>query len=199
MPKRKIGLALSSGAARGLAHIGVLEVLEKEGIPIDMIAGTSAGALIGAIYAHTQDIGQTKSWATGLASSKLSFLAHLTPTRTGLIKGKKIEKRLKSIFGDIEFKDLKIPFACVATDIGTGEEVIIKEGQVIEGIRASFSLPGMFAVVKLRDRYLIDGGLVNPVPVSVLREMGADFIFACNVIPDMKDRVYRANKEHATP
>jgi len=195
MAKKKVGLALSSGAARGLAHIGVLEVLEREGIPIDMIAGASAGALVGGIYAHTKDITLTKAWASTLASSKFAFLRHLTPTRTGLIGGKKIENQLRAIMGDARFSDLKIPFTCVAADISTGEEVVIKEGPVVEALRASFSIPGLFAVAKYGDRYLVDGGLVNPVPVSVLKEMEAEFIIACNVIPDMKDRFCRRDPE----
>ena len=192
--KKKIGLALSSGSARGLAHIGVLEVLENEGIPIDMIAGTSIGALIGALYANSKNMSQIKHWAANLGSTRFVFLAHLMPTRTGLIQGKKIENQLKSIIGDRKFRDLMIPFACVATDINTGEEIVIKEGSVVEGIRASFSLPGVFSAVKREGRYLVDGGLMNPVPVSVLKEMGADFIIASNVVPDMKDRVYQSSK-----
>lgn len=195
MPRKKIGLALSSGAARGLAHIGVLEVLEREGIPIDMIAGASAGVLVGAVYAYTKDITVIKAWASTLASSKFSLLTHLTPTRTGLIGGKKIENRLRAVIGDTKFSDLKIPFACIATDICSGEEVVIKEGPIVEALRASVSIPGLFAVAKYGDRYLVDGGLVNPVPVSVLKEMGADFVIACNVIPDMKDRVCGRDSE----
>ena len=199
MPKKKVvGLALSSGAARGLAHIGVLEVLEKEGIPIDMLAGASAGALIGALYARRKDASQTKSQTIDLLSKRLTFLADLAIPKTGLIQGKRLKKRLRSIIGDIEFKDLSIPFACVATDIGTGEAVVIKQGSVVEGVRASISLPAIFTVVKWEGRYLVDGGLVNPVPVSVLKEMGADFVIAVNVVPDMRDRINsKGNEEPA--
>jgi len=195
MARKKIGLALSSGAARGLAHIGVLEVLEREGIPIDMIAGASAGALVGGMYAYTKDIALLRKWASTLASSKLSFLTQLTPTRTGLIGGKRVENRLRAAMGETKFSDLKIPFACVATDICNGEEVVIKEGPIVEAIRASISIPGLFAVAKYGDKYLVDGGTVDPVPVSVLKEMGADFVIACNVVPDLKDRVCGRNSE----
>ena len=182
--KKKIGLALGSGAARGLAHIGVLKVLEKEGIPIDMIAGTSMGALIGAVYAQGRDITQMKNLAIEWGAKRLSLLADPALPKTGLIRGRRIEDMLKSIIGDIKFRDLRLPFACVATDIITGEEVVIKRGLVREGVRASISIPVLFTVAKWEDRYLVDGALVNPVPVNVLKSMGADFIIAVNAMPD---------------
>ena len=128
MQKRKVGLALSSGAARGLAHIGVLEVLEKEGIPINMIAGASMGALVGAVYAQGRDITQMKNLAIDWGAKRFSLLTDPALPKTGLIRGRRIEGMLKSIIGDIEFEDLRMPFACVATDISTGEEVVIKHG-----------------------------------------------------------------------
>ena len=196
MQKRKIGLALGSGAARGLAHIGVLAVLEKEGIPVDMIAGTSTGAAIGALYAQGKDAGQIKELALDLSWKKLAPLVDPSLPKTGFIKGKKI-KDLLALFigGDTKFSDLKIPLACVATDIVTGEEVIIDQGLVLEAIRASISVPAIFTVVKWGGRYLVDGGLVNPVPVSVVKRMGADFVIAVNVMPDVTDRAHRADKE----
>jgi len=192
--KRKVGLALGTGAARGLAHIGVLEVLEKEGIPIDMIAGTSTGAAIGALYAQGKDASMIKDLALDLNWKRLAFLVDLALPRTGFIGGRKIKDLLRSIIGDIEFGDLRIPFACVAADIMTGEEVVISHGSVLDGIRASISIPVIFTVVKWKGRYLVDGGLVNPVPVSVLRQMGADFIIAVNVIPAVRDRAQRVEK-----
>jgi NTE family protein len=188
---RKIGLALGGGAARGLAHIGVLEVLEKEGIAVDMIAGTSAGAAIGALYAQGKPASQIKEVALNAGWRQLVSLVDLALPRSGFIKGTRIKNLLKSIIGDIEFSDLKIPMACVATDIGSGEEVVINNGSVLEGVRASISVPVIFTAVKWQDRYLVDGGLVNPVPVSTVREMGADFIIAVNVIPDIGDRTQR--------
>lgn len=190
--KRKVGLALGGGAARGLAHIGVLEVLEKEGIPIDMIAGTSAGAAIGAFYAKGKDAGQIKSVALDMGWKRLAPLVDLALPQTGFIAGRKVKEQLKLIIGDIEFGDLKIPLACVATDIMTGEEVVIDQGSVLEGVRASISIPVIFTLAKWKDRYLVDGGLVNPVPVSVLRRMGADVIIAVNVTPDPAVRVQTA-------
>ena len=195
MQKRKVGLALGSGAARGLAHIGVLEVLEKEGISIDMIAGTSVGAAIGVLYAQGKDASTIKSLILHLSWKRLTSLVDLALPKTGFIKGKKIQGLLEVIIGgDIGFSDLKIPFACVAADITTGEEVVINQGSVVEGIRASISIPVIFTVVKWKGRYLVDGGLVNPVPVSVLRQMGADFIIAVNVIPAVRDRAQQVEK-----
>jgi NTE family protein len=181
MRKRKVGLALGGGAARGLAHIGVLEVLEKEGIPVDMIAGTSAGAAIGALYAQGKPASQIKELALKIGWMQFLSLVDLALPRSGFVEGTKIKNLLKSIIGDISFSDLSIPLACIATDIGSGQEVVINDGSVLEGVRASISIPVIFAAVKWQDRYLVDGGLVNPVPVRTVREMGADFIIAVNV------------------
>jgi NTE family protein len=196
MNKKKIGLALSGGAARGLAHIGVLEVLQREGIPIDMIAGTSAGAVAGAVYAWNQDITRMKKEVLAVNWMKIAPLLDLSLFKSGLIRGKKIESLLTSyIGGNIKFSDLKIPFACVASDIETGEEVVINSGSVPEALRASISVPGIFTVVKHEGRYLVDGGLTTPVPVEVVKKMGADFIIAVNVTPNVSDRVQKMRKE----
>ena len=196
LPKRKIGLALGSGAARGLAHIGVLSVLEKEGIPIDMIAGTSIGALIGALYAQGKNADQIKDLVIEVGSKRFSLLADPALPKTGLIKGRKVKNVLKSVIGNIDFKDLKLPFACVATDINSGEEVVIRQGLVWEGVMASGSIPVILPVFKWQGRYLVDGSSVTPVPVSLLKRMGADFIIAVNVIPDVYSRVELANEGH---
>ena len=186
---RKVGLALSSGAARGLAHIGVLEILEKEGILINMIAGTSMGAIIGAMYAQGKNAAEMKEVALDLGWMELAKMFALTSPKTGLLSGRKIKTRLKEIIGEVDFADLRIPFACVATDIITGEEVVIKHGPVLEAVIASMSLPVIFRAARWHGKYLVDGGVVNPVPVSVLKDMGADFIIASNVIVKPVDRV----------
>ena len=127
---------------------------------------------------------------------KLAPLIDPSLPKSGLIKGRKIRDLLTSyIGGDIEFTDLKIPFACVATDIDTGEEVVIDQGSVPEALRASISVPGIFTVVKREGRYLVDGGLTTPVPVNVVKRMGADFIIAVNVLPDVTDRMGKMSKE----
>ena len=193
--RKKVGLALGSGAARGLAHIGVLEVLEREGIPVDMIAGTSVGAAVGALYAQGKNASQIKGLAMNMGWKKLVPLVDLALPRTGLIGGRRVKELMRSIVDDIEFADLKIPFVCVATDIMTGEEVVINQGSVLEAVRASISLPVIFTVVKREGRYLVDGGLVNPVPVSVVKQMGADVVIAVNVIPDVRERSHWVDKE----
>jgi len=183
LSRKKVGLALGGGAARGLAHIGVLEGLEKEGIPVDMVAGTSMGALVGALYARERDVGRIRNLALELGSKRFAFLMDPALPKTGLVRGRKIADALRSAIGDVVFRDLRIPFACVATDIDSGEEVVIREGSVWEGVRASSSIPALLAVAKRDSRYLVDGGLVNPVPVSVLKAMEADLIIAVNVMP----------------
>jgi NTE family protein len=194
--KKKIGLALGGGAARGLAHVGVLRVLQKEGIPIDLIAGTSAGAVIGAAYAWSQDTIRMTRDALDANWKKMAPLIDPSLPKSGFIKGKKIRDLISTyVGGDIEFSDLKIPFACVATDINTGEEVVIDSGSVPEALRASISIPGIFTVVKHAGRYVVDGGLTTPVPVEVVRQMGADFIIAVNVNPDVSIRMGKTSKE----
>jgi NTE family protein len=186
---RKVGLALSSGAARGLAHIGVLEILEKEEIPINMIAGTSMGAIIGAMYAQGKNAAEMKEAVLDLGWMEMAGMVALTSPKAGLLSGRKIKARLKEIIGELDFADLRIPFACVATDILSGEEVVIKHGPVLEAVIASMSLPVIFRAAKWHGSYLVDGGIVNPVPVSVLKGMGADFIIASNVVVKPVDRV----------
>ena len=193
MHKRKVGLALSGGGARGLAHVGVLTALEKESIPIDMIAGTSMGAIIGAFYAAGKDIGQITEAVMNLNRRRVFSLVDLSLPRSGFIRGTKVKHWLRSIIGDIGFEDLAMPFACVATDIITGEEVVIKQGSVVDGVRASASMPVIFTPAKWHGRYLVDGGLVNPLPVRVLKQMSADFIIAVNVNPYIADGTRRNN------
>ena len=184
MSRKKVGLALGGGAARGLAHIGVLEVLEKEGIPIDMIAGTSMGAIVGAIYSGKKDVKFMRKLAVGFGSHRIRYFSDFTVPRTGLIKGRRIEQELTTVIGEhTEFHDLHIPFRCVAVDIDNGEEVVIKDGLVWEAVRASSSVPVVFTIPKWRGRHLVDGGLMNPVPTKIARDMGADFVISVNVLP----------------
>jgi NTE family protein len=196
--KKKIGLALGSGAARGLAHIGVLDVLEREGIPIDIIAGTSAGAVIGAIYASRQDAARIKREALAISWKRRAALVDPSLPRSGLIKGKRIESLFtRYIGGNLDFSELKLPFACVATDIDTGEEIIIKEGPVVKALRASISIPAVFTVAEREGRYLVDGGLTTPVPVKVVKDMGADFVIAVNVTPQVVERNIKMSEKRA--
>jgi NTE family protein len=178
---KKIALVLGSGGARGLAHIGVLKVLERGKIPVDIIAGTSIGALIGGFYAagmsasDIEKIGlkiKTKEW--------LSFI-DMTILGMGLIKGEKIKKFLYKIVGKRNIEDLPILFSAIAADIGQGTHFVIEEGDLVKAIRASISIAGLFKPVKYKNRYLIDGGVVNPVPVDVAKKNKADKIIAVNV------------------
>jgi NTE family protein len=188
--KMRIGVALSGGAAHGIAHVGVLDVLSKAGIPIDMIAGTSAGSIVGAMYAAHRDTDRMLVDALDPNWKKLSAMSDPTLGRTGFLKGEKIRKLLSGFLGgDPDFEDLQIPLACVATDIDTGEEIVIEKGPVLDAVRASISLPGIFTVVKREGRYLVDGGLTTPVPVNVVRGMGAEFVIAVNVNPDVTRRM----------
>src|SRR4030042_2474090 len=162
--KKKVGLALGGGAGRGLSHVGVIDVLQKEGIPIDMIAGTSAGAVMGAVFASGQETVQMIEHALDPHWKKIPMIDPSFP-KTGFIKGRKIKNLLSSFLGgNTKFTDLIIPFACVATDIDTGEEVVINSGSVSDALRASISVPGIFTVVKREGRYLVDGGLTHPGP-----------------------------------
>jgi NTE family protein len=195
---KKVGLALSGGAARGLAHVGVLRILEKEGIPIHMIAGTSAGAVAGAAYAWSNDTAHITRAVLDSRWRRTTSVLDLSFPRNGLMKGKKIRDFFVSFFGgNIKFKDLRIPFACVATDIDTGEEVVIDRGSVADALRASISVPGIFNAVKYEGRYLVDGGLTTPVPIQVVRKMGADFIIAVNVNPVVSERMSPASRQRA--
>jgi len=198
----KIGLALGSGAARGLAHIGVLKALIEEGIPIDYISGSSMGALVAAYYARKGEIANLEEIALKVDWKQLTRLLdpNLALLFKGVIHGKKVKELLRTLIGDVEFKDLKIPLAVVATDVNTGEEVIIKEGSVVEAVRASISIPAIFMPVKLKNRFLIDGGIVNPVPVKVVKDMGATFVIACNVIQEPKKRkTFNLSKKQKFP
>ena len=196
MQKLKVGLALGGGGARGLAHIGVLQVLQEAEIPTDMIAGTSAGAVIGAIYAQGKDASLIENLAMGFNWRRMFSLVDFAFPRNGLIQGKKIANLLQLVMGGrIEFTDLKIQMACVATDLSKCEEVVIDQGSVIDAVRASISIPGIFTVFKHKGRYLVDGSLVNPVPVNVLKSKGMDYVIAVNVIPDFRERHYQAGKQ----
>ncbi len=195
----KIGLALSGGAARGLAHIGVLKALEEESIPIDMIAGTSAGAVIGAGYAKERKAVILEEIALGVDWKKLARLVdpNLILLWKGFVQGQKVTSFLSSIIGDVKFEDLEMPFAVVATDVESMEEVVINEGSVIEAVRASISMPVIFTPVKWGNRFLIDGGIVNPMPVGVVRNMGAEIVIAVNAlaITPQRKRERLAKKE----
>ncbi len=195
---KKIGLVLGSGVARGLSHIGVLKVLDKNKINVDFITGTSIGALIGAIYASGVSAKEIEEIALNI--DKIKTLTLFTPTisHSGLIDGNKIIKFIESIIDRQNISDLNIPFAAIATDIMTGEEVVITKGSLLHTLRASISIPGIFTPANYNGKFLVDGGLVNPVPVSVALNMSADILIAVNVIPSPQKKAQNIKMKEET-
>jgi NTE family protein len=190
----KIGIALGGGGAKGLAHIGVLKVLEAHGIVPDLVSGTSIGALIGALYCRHGDIRTVEEYALSFENS--SLYAYMAPrlSSSGLISEKRIQTFLDGILGDTRIEDLDRPFYCPATDIRRGREVMFDRGSLRQAVRASISVPVIFKPVCLSKSYLVDGGLINPVPVDVLKKNGAEFTIAVNVITPPPLRPRRRNK-----
>lgn len=182
---KKCGLVLSIGAAKGLAHIGVIKALNRYGIKIHNITGSSMGALIGACYAAHGDIDSIEKKILDI--DLLDILRLIDPKfrllSKGLISGEKVKELLKELIGDVEFKDLKIPLTVVAADINTAEEVVFDSGSVVDAVRASISMPGIFVPEKFEKRYLVDGASVNPLPVDKAKEKGADYIIVSNIVP----------------
>jgi len=183
--RRTVGLALSSGGARGIAHIGVLCVLEEARIPIDMIAGTSAGSLFGSLYAAGLELDQVTGFALGLLQkTKLrgGLWDFQIPPKSGLIWGRKTTRYIDQVLGGRTFDDLKIPMHIVAADILSGEQVVFEKGPVAPAVRASISMIGIFAPARVGDHFLIDGGPFNPLPANVLAQRGANIIIGCSVV-----------------
>lgn len=178
--RKKVGLALGSGGVRGLAHVGVLKILREHNIPIDMLAGTSIGAWVAALYALHQDVEKLEDAMINDKRNKLYALAEPT-LNGGLIKGKKFEKFLHHWFGDAQFSDLAVPTTVVACDIFSGEEVDIAKGPVVPAVRASMSIPLMFRPMEYLGKTLVDGALVNPLPDNIVRAMGADIVIAVDL------------------
>ena len=192
----KLGYALGGGAARGLSHIGVLKVLDEQGIVPDIIAGTSIGAIVGALYAGGYKPSEIEQLVLGLDWKKLVRLVDMTLPLSGLLHGKHVVSLLRSVLGDLTFPQLRYDFACVATDIINGEQVVLRDGSLIDAVRASISIPGIFTPVAIKGRFLVDGGLINTVPVSVCRDMGAGYVIGVNVVPDPSKVMCNPNKDH---
>jgi NTE family protein len=175
-----IGLSLGSGGLRGLAHIGVLKVLERENIPIDFIAGCSIGSLIGALYAAGLDSDTILKLAKNL--KRRHWLDFIIP-KMGLVAGDRTLDMLRLLTQRKNFTELKIPLAIVATELNDGKEVVFTEGEVATAVRASISVPGIFVPFRLEDRVLVDGAVLNPTPVDVAHKMGADIVIAVDLVP----------------
>lgn len=183
--RKKIGLALGGGGAKGLVHIGIIKVLEKNKIPIDFIAGTSIGALVGGLYAASKDIGYVEKIA--LDSNMDRFVSMMLEfTRSGgLVRGEKVLKFLKNSLDEVDFQELQIPFVAVATELNSALTYYFeKKGDVAEAIRASISYPPVFSPYKIKNKLYIDGGLSCQVPADKVRSMGADVVIAVNLEDD---------------
>ena len=177
--KPKIGLALGSGSSRGWAHIGAIRALEARGVKPDLICGTSIGALVGAVYASNQ-LDQLEQWVTGLAWTQVVRLMDLT-WRGGLIRGQRLFNLFRATFQDREIAELEIPFGAVATELSSGREIWLRHGKLLDVVRASIAMPGLFTPVVHEGVVLVDGGLVNPVPVSMCRALGAEIVIAVDL------------------
>lgn len=183
----RIGLVLGSGAARGWAHVGVLDALIEAGIVPELVCGTSIGALVGAAHAGGH-LDALRTWALAADWRAVASMVDVNLLSGGLVEGERIVDWLATIGITGTIEDLPLKFAAVATDLATGREVWLQEGPVDRAIRASISMPGIFSPVRLGDRWLVDGGLVNPVPVSLCRALGADFIIAVRLNDDLLGR-----------
>jgi NTE family protein len=177
--KARIGLALGSGSARGWAHIGAIRALEKRGIKPDFVCGTSIGALVGAAYAAGK-LDKLEHWVTGLAWTNVVRLMDLT-WRGGLIRGNRLFSLFRTIFEDLNIEDLPIPYGAIATELYSGRELWLRQGNVLDAVRASCAMPGLFTPVVRDNVVLVDGGLVNPVPVSMCRALGAEIVIAVDL------------------
>lgn len=178
MTGTRLGLALGSGSARGLAHIGVLKVLDREGLAIDVIAGTSIGALIGGAYAAGMSPHEMEQIALSVDVKRLISLADIARPTTALVNGRRVEEFIRELVGGKTFADTRIPFACIAVDMDSEREVVLREGDLASAIRASISTPVIFASAERDGRRLVDGGVLNAVPVDVARDLGADVVVA---------------------
>ncbi len=196
MPHVKVGLALGSGVARGWAHIGIIQTLLDAGIVPDIIAGTSIGALVGGLYLGGQ-LQALDDWSRGLSRLKITRYLDFQFGGGGLITGRRLTDLLERTVGGIHIQDLSHPFVAIATDLVTGREIWLREGKLIDAMRASYALPGLFTPIEIDGRWLVDGALVNPVPVSVCRRAGAEVVIAVDLNADNVGRGVPGNGRSA--
>ncbi len=196
--KQKIGLALGSGGWRGFSHIGVIKALVESGIKIDIITGTSAGAVVGGFYALTKDIKLVEDIFMNLKLKDLATTFSDLALRSGIIKGNNMELFLEKYFKGANIENLDVKFATVATDIRTTNDVVFSKGSLTKAVRASSSLPGFFDMFQNNGNFLIDGGITQPVPVRAARQLGADKVIAVN-LDDYSYRTFEfSSKTRAT-
>lgn len=193
-----VGLAMGTGAALGYSLIGILQGLKKSGIEVDLVAGTSIGSLIAGFHALGMEPEEVASLATQVDKAWVyeNLFWDLTLPRSGLFAGTTLHRFIRSYFGNREFHELELPFACVATDIETGEEVVLREGRVADAIRASCGIPLLFAPFHHEGRFLVDGGLVDPVPAKVASQMGADLLISINLTMPAGQRRTAVRERH---
>lgn len=177
--KKKIGLALGGGSAKGVAHVGVLKVLEENNLKVDMVSGTSIGSLVGAFYCSGMS---AEEMTKEMFSIDITKFFELNLPRHGFIKGNKIETYIREKLPIKRFEDLKIPLFITASDLTTGDLIVFNKGDIAKAIRASISIPGVFNPVENNGRILVDGGIVDPLPTQILKENKADKIIAVNLI-----------------
>jgi NTE family protein len=180
LPKKKVGLVLGGGVARGIAHVGVLKVLKDYNVPIDYVVGTSAGSLVAAVYASGMELSLLENIVTRVHWN--DFLK-FTLFKPGFNSALAIEEFIIKYIGDIKFSDLKIPCAMIATDLRSGQRVVLDEGRVAKAASASACFPGFFSPVNIDNRHLVDGGIAGNVAVDTARAMGAEYVIASDVIP----------------
>ncbi len=185
--RRKIGVALGAGAARGWAHIGALQELLAIGVTPDIVVGSSIGAVVGGCFAAGH-LDTLEAFARSLTKRRVFGLLDVSFNGGGLIGGDRLRGRLEQSMGGMRIEELPIRFTAVATEIGSGHEIWLKRGPLVEAIRASYALPGLFEPVRIAGRWLFDGAIVNPVPVSVARALGADCVVALNITADGSGR-----------
>ena len=176
--KLKIGLALGGGAAKGFAHIGVIKMLEASGIHPDVVAGTSAGSVVGALYASGMDPFQLQEQAFSLDASNIRDVRLFSG---GLVQGRKLQDYVNQLVGQRSIENLKLPFAAVATQLETGQRTVFVRGNTGQAVRASSSIPGVFEPTEISGKHYVDGGVVSPVPVDAARQLGADFVIAVDI------------------
>lgn len=196
--KPKIGVALGSGGARGWIHVGVLQALKDAGMEPDIVAGCSMGALVGGAFAAGW-LDDLEKWAVTITRLDIVRLLDVDITNGGLIDGNRIKQFLQDFKGDIRVGDLEKPYMAIATDLNTGREVWLQDGSLFDAIRASVSIPGLLTPFKVDGKWLVDGGLTNPVPVSACRALGADIIIAVNPnanILEFRNQAVRKKRAH---
>lgn len=195
---KKLGVALGSGGARGVAHIGVLRALEEEGIKPDYISGCSMGAVVGACYAMGMSLDEMLEDILRLKTSDFVDPTVAILTQQSILKGNKMEKLLKTLIGEVEFSHLKIPFCCVASDLKSGRIVELNAGKVETAVQASSAIPAIFKPVKLDKKILVDGGILCRVPVKQVKDMGADRVLAVDVLHNTGEPVKEVNNVIST-